>query len=206
MAADRSGSLGGIVLAAGASTRMGCNKLFLELEGQTLLRRVVGRALQADLDPVIVVLGHEAARARRELSRLPCELVINPHYARGMSSSLGSGIGRLPAIAAGALVLLADMPFVTVPMIRTLVGRHRESAAPLVISHYGDVSAPPVLFDRSLFAELQALEGDGCGKRVIERHRSQAIAVPWPVAALTDLDAPEDYERVRRSLEAESRA
>ena len=206
MAADRSGSVGGIVLAAGASTRMGRNKLFLELEGQTLLRRVVGRALQADLDPVIVVLGHEAARARRELSRLPCELVINPHYARGMSSSLRSGIARLPATAAGALVLLADMPFVTVPMIRTLVGRHRESAAPLVISQYGDVSAPPVLYDRSLFAELQALEGDGCGKRVIERHRSQAIALPWPVAALRDLDAPDDYERVRRSLQVESRA
>lgn len=206
MAAERSGPVGGIVLAAGASTRMGRNKLFLELEGQTLLRRVVDRALQADLDPLIVVLGHEAARARGELTRLPCELVINPDYARGMSNSLRSGIGRLPATAAGALVLLADMPFVTAPMLRTLVGRQRESAAPLVISQYGDVNAPPILYDRCLFAELQALEGDGCGKRMIERYRSEAIVVRWPVAALTDLDAPEDYERVRQSLEAEYHA
>jgi molybdenum cofactor cytidylyltransferase len=203
MTAERNRPVAGIVLAAGSSTRMGRNKLFLELGGQTILLRAVTRALAADLEPVIVVLGHEAERARGELAELPCATATNPDYARGMSGSLALGIAQLPAHAPAALVVLADMPFVTSAMLETLVRHYRESSAPLVISQYGEVTAPPILYERSLFAELQAQEGDGCGKRVIRRHRAEAACVPWPGAALRDLDAPEDYEWALRAVEAE---
>jgi molybdenum cofactor cytidylyltransferase len=202
MTAERTGPVAGIVLAAGSSSRMGRNKLFLKLGGQTILLRAVTRALAAALEPVIVVLGHEAERARAELAALPCATVTNPDYARGMSGSLALGIDRLPAHARAAVVVLADMPFVTAPMLEALVRRYRESSAPLVVSQYGEVTAPPILYERSLFAELRAQEGDGCGKRVIQRHRAEAVSVPWPAAALRDLDAPEDYEWARQALEA----
>jgi molybdenum cofactor cytidylyltransferase len=202
MRPERTGSVAGVVLAAGPSTRMGENKLFLLLDGETVLLRAVRRAVAAGLDPVIVVLGHEAERARAELAGLPCLPVVNPDYARGLNASARAGIAAIPARARAAVVLLADMPFVTDRMIATLVERYRESDAPLVISEYGGVQAPPTLYDRSLFAEIGAPEGEGCGKRVVRRHRAEAAVVGWPAAALTDLDRPEDYERVRAEVEA----
>ena len=201
MSSERVGPVAGIVLAAGASTRMGRNKLFVELEGETLLRRAVRRASDAGLDRVIVVLGHEANRVREGLSGLPCEPVFNADYANGVNSSLRTGIRAVSEEAAAAIVVLADMPFVTTAMIATLVEKYRRSAAALVISDYGGVNAPPALYDRSLFGELLSMEGEGCGKQVVKRHRDEALSVSWPVEALTDLDVLEDYERVKALVE-----
>jgi molybdenum cofactor cytidylyltransferase len=93
------------------------------------------------------------------------------------------------------------MPLVTTAMIATLVERYRTSGAPLVISDYGGVNAPPMLYDRSLFDELLSMQGEGCGKQVVKRHRAEALSVVWPQEALTDLDVPEDYDRVKALLE-----
>lgn len=181
---------------------MGRNKLLLELEGESLLKRAVGRAIAAGLHPVVVVLGHDADRAREELSGLDCRPVVNPNYARGVNASLRAGIAALPERVPAAVVMLADMPFVTARMIETLVGRWREASPPLVVSDYEGVNAPPILYDRSLFAELGAMEGEGCGKQVVKRHRSEAVAVSWPAEALSDVDVPEDYERLRSGITA----
>ena len=201
MPAERSGAVAGVVLAAGSSTRMGRNKLFFELDGETLLRRAVRRAIDAGLDPVLVVVGHEAARARAEIAELACTPVDNPDHALGVNRSLRTGISHVPARARAAVVMLADMPFVTTSMVAALVARYRESTAPLVISAYGDVNAPPMLYDRALFPELRKLSGQGCGRQVVRRHRHEAVAVSWPPAALQDIDVPEDYERIRAELE-----
>ena len=201
MPAERGGAVAGVVLAAGSSTRMGRNKLFFELDGETLLRRVVRRAIDAGLDPVLVVVGHEAARARAEFAELACTPVDNPDHALGVNRSLRTGISHVPERARAAVVMLADMPFVTDSMVSTLVARYRESTAPLVISAYGDVNAPPMLYDRALFPELRKLSGQGCGRQVVRRHRHEAVAVSWPPAALQDIDVPEDYERIRAKLE-----
>jgi molybdenum cofactor cytidylyltransferase len=202
MPTDRTGPVAGIVLAAGTSTRMGRNKLFFALEGETLLRRVVRRAAEAGLEPVIVVLGHEADRARGALAGLGCRPIVNADYERGINSSVRAGIRSVPSDAVGAVVVLADMPFVTTSMIATLVERFRDSTMPLVVSDYGGVNAPPALYARSLFDELLSMEGEGCGKQVIRRHRNEALSVSWPADALTDLDVPEDYERVKTTVDA----
>ena len=202
MPSDRVGAVAGVVLAAGTSTRMGQNKLFMDLEGETLVRRVVGRASKAGFDPLIVVLGHEADLVQQALEGLSYRPVLNPEYARGVNSSLRAGIQAVSETAArAAVVVLADMPFVTTAMIETLIEKYRRSEAPLVISEYDGVNAPPMLYDRSLFGELAASEGQGCGKHVVKRHRHQAESASWPVEALMDLDAPEDYERVKASVE-----
>jgi molybdenum cofactor cytidylyltransferase len=204
MPVERTGTVAGVVLAAGSSTRMGKNKLLFDLDGESLVRGAVRRAAAAGLDPVIAVLGHEAERVRRELDGLTpsCLIVVNPAYASGINFSLKAGIAAVPASAGAAVVILADMPFVTAEMIGTLVTRYRESEAPLVISDYEGVNAPPMLYDRMLFEELRAMEGEGCGKQIVRQHRSEAVVVGWPAAALTDLDAPGDYERVQSLLAA----
>jgi molybdenum cofactor cytidylyltransferase len=98
------------------------------------------------------------------------------------------------------VVTLADMPFVTATMIATAIDRYRERGALLVVSDYGGVSAPPTLYDRSLFAEVLALDGAECGRHVVKRHRAETLAVAWPAAALADLDVPDDYERAKTLL------
>jgi len=197
---ERRGPVGGILLAAGTSSRMGGNKLLLALAGETLLRRAARRALQAGLEPLIVVLGHEARRARAELEGLACAAVENPDYEQGITASLRAGLRALPGETQAAVVLLADMPFVTAEMISGLVERYRSSAAPLVVSDYQGVDAPPMLYDRALFGELESTAGGpggGCGRRVVKRHRHEAEVLSWPAAALADCDVPEDYERAR---------
>ena len=190
----------GIVLAAGSSVRMGRNKLLLELAGQSVVRRAVSRALAA-LEPVIVVLGHEADRVRQELAGLSCRIVVNPEHGRGMDTSVRAGVAALPADADAAVMLLADMPLVTPAMLAALVERFRTTGAPLVISRYGPVTAPPHLYPRSLFAELAAA---GSGKAIIGLHRADAEVLTWPAAGLADLDLPADRERVEALLSAQS--
>jgi molybdenum cofactor cytidylyltransferase len=202
MPVERTGAVAGIVLAAGTSTRMGQNKLLFELDGESVVRRAVRVAIASGLDPVIVVLGHEAARVRTELAGLACRSIENPDYERGINGSLKTGVAAVPTSARAAVVMLADMPFVSAEMIATLIAHYRTSTAPLVISDYEGVNAPPMLYDRVLFPELQTMEGEGCGKVVVRRHRAEAAVVAWPVAALTDLDVPDDYARVRAALSA----
>lgn len=195
-----SGPVAGVVLAAGSSSRMGRNKLLLEFEGQTLLRRVVSRTAAAGLEPIIVVVGFEADRAIHEMAGLPCRAVLNQDYQRGLAGSLLVGLRALPAIASAAMVLLADMPYVSTGMLETMVQRYRATGSRLVISNYGGVYAPPILYHRSFFPELEALEGTDAGKDVIHRHLAEAEVVSWSAAALQDLDLPVDYDRARASL------
>jgi molybdenum cofactor cytidylyltransferase len=197
MPAERSGPIAGILLAAGTSSRMGSNKMLFELAGESVLRGAVRRALAGGLSPLVVVLGHEAEKARRELDGLPCQTVVNPNYEQGINSSLKTGVSAVPAEVGGAMVMLADMPFVTSEMVAAMIDRFRSSEAPLVISDYEGVNAPPMLYDRVLFGELLTMTGEGCGRQVVKQHRDEAEVMSWPAVALADLDVPEDYEKVR---------
>ena len=195
-------AVGAVVLAAGSSVRLGRNKLLLELAGETVVRRAVRAAAQARLHPVVVVLGHEAARVRQEVDDLPCRPVVNADHAQGVSTSLRAGVSAIADEVQALVVVLADMPFVTSSMIEALVDRYRASGAPLVISAYGEVTAPPTLYDRSLFAELLSTSGDRCAKQVVRRHREEAAVLSWPDEALRDIDVADDYEHARLRVRA----
>ncbi len=200
MPVERGGTVAGVVLAAGSSSRLGRNKLLLQLGGTSVLRRSAHTALEAGLDPVLVVLGHELDRALAELRGLSVRPVPNPDHAAGINTSLRAGIRAVPADAPAAVVLLADMPLVTADMIRALVERFRAGTAPMVLSSYGGVLAPPTLYARALFPELGAAQGEGCGKRVTKRHRSEAVELSWPASALADIDLPGDVDHARDAL------
>jgi molybdenum cofactor cytidylyltransferase len=189
----------GVVLAAGSSTRMGSNKLLFLLDGEVLVARTVRRAAAAGLDPIVVVLGHEADRVRAALDGVACRPVDNADHRSGQGSSFRRGIAAVPDEASAAVVLLADMPEVTAEMIAAVVALHYETGAPLVLSEYAGISAPPTLYDRSLFAEIAA--GDGCGRQIVERHREGARSVAWPADRLADVDEPRDLERLRAGRE-----
>jgi molybdenum cofactor cytidylyltransferase len=188
-----------IVLAAGSSTRMGRNKLLLEVGGESLVRRAVRAAIAGGVDEVVVVLGHDEDRVRAELDGLECRPVVNPDHAEGAGTSVRTGVRHVQG-ADALVVVLADMPFVTAEMIGGLVQRYRATRPPLVVSHYGDVQAPPTLYDRALFEELLAIPGERCAKQVVRRHEGEAEVVAWAAAALRDIDVPADYDDVRAEL------
>lgn len=197
MSADRPRPpVAGILLAAGMSTRMGTNKMLLEIDGESLLRRTTKRGLEAGLDPLFVVLGHEAKRAQEEIADLPCDVVINEEYERGIASSLRAGVAALSPECGAAVVFLADMPHVTPKMLAALVSHYVRTGARLVASQYGEVKAPPVLYDASLFPELSAVSDARCAQQVVKRHLDEAVVLAWPEARLEDLDRPEGLARL----------
>ena len=189
----------GVILAAGASRRMGTNKMLLELAGESLVRRAAKRALGAGLSPVVVVIGHEADRLRAELKDLPLEFAVNPDYTGPTSGSLHQGLNKLGPDVNAAVIMLGDMVRVTAETLAMLIAAARGTAAPLVVSRYGDVTAPPLLFRRALFAELLAWTGEGCGKAVVQAHKHEAMYVDRPEALLADVDTPEDFAAVKKS-------
>ncbi len=189
----------GIVLAAGSSTRMGRNKLLLDVDGETLVRRAVRLAGEAGLDPVILVTGRFREAVEREVEDLDCAPTFNSDHETGIQTSVACGVAAVPADSGAAVVMLPDMPFVTAHMVRTLMERHAETDAPLVVSRYGEVNAPPILYGRGLFGEISRMRA-GCGREVVRRHHERAIHVDWPAERLRDLDRPDEYESVRRAL------
>lgn len=189
--------IAGVVLAAGRSTRMGVNKLLLPVEGEHLVRRVARVAIEGGLDPVLVVLGHDAAHVATALAGLACLVVPNPRHALGLNTSLDAALAALNPDVNAAMVLLADMPGVTAPMVRALVARRLDARPPVVAARYGGVVAPPVLWDRALFGELRGGEGDGRGREVLARHAGEVSFVELPASAGADLDAPADLEGAR---------
>ncbi len=188
--------VGAVVLAAGASTRMGTPKQLLRFKGETLLRRAALAALDAGCRPVVVVTGAHAARAREELRGLGVLEVENELWETGMASSVRAGIGAVAESDADAVVLmLCDQPHVTSEIINTLTDAHRATGCGVVASVYGEGFGVPALFGRSLFDELLQLEGAAGAKQVIKSHAREAHFVPFPEGE-TDVDTPEDFARL----------
>ena len=191
-----SGTIAGVLLAAGTSSRFGRNKVLLELDGEPLLARAARRAGEAGLEPLVVVIGHEAERARAALGGVRCAVVEHPGFAAGMATSLAAGVRALPPAVDGVVVLLADMPLVGPEVVRALVERRRATGAPVVASRYGGVVAPPTFFEAALFPALLAGQGDGGARALVAAQGERARFVDLPAGALLDLDGPGDLERL----------
>jgi molybdenum cofactor cytidylyltransferase len=191
-----------VVLAAGRSSRMGAHKLLLPLGDRPVVAHSVGAALGSRLRPVIVVLGHEAARVRAVLPEGDLRVVENAAYADGMSTSLRAGIDALPEVASGAIVMLADQPLLSSDHLDRIADAAEASGAPIVVATYAGRRGNPVYFARELFAELRGVAGDEGGRAVIARHSAGVHTVEFgdPILA-QDLDEPADYERVRAAWE-----
>lgn len=187
-----------VILAAGASTRMGRNKLLLPVDGEPMVHRAARRALAAGLAPVVVVLGHESDRVREALADLDVAFVASSDPTGPTSASLHAGLRALGPAVNATVVMLSDMVHVTEAMLRALVEDSARGTAPLEVSRYGEVLAPPLLFRRALWPELLAWQGEGCGKAVVRAHRDEAGLHDWPEAALQDIDTPGDYEALAR--------
>ncbi len=186
-----------VVLAAGASSRMGTHKLLLPLQGEPLVRRVVRAVAGAGFEDVLIVVGHEHETVLQALEGLDLRHAVNLNYASGMGSSFRVAIEALPASSA-AMFALADQPLLASADYRKLIDTYRERQGGIVSVRYGDVTAPPHLFDRAYFPELARLEHGA--RPVLQRHTEQTTILRFVPELLLDVDTPEDYERAKALL------
>ncbi|HEY7291168.1 MAG TPA: nucleotidyltransferase family protein [Vicinamibacterales bacterium] len=189
-----------IVLAAGRSTRMGRPKAALKLDARdTFLTRIVRTFLEAGVDDVVVVLGHDAEIVAESFmaAGLPARFALNAHYDRGQLSSLQAGLAVVdrPGIAA-VLLTLVDVPLVSASTIRAVLERYQQTHAPIVRPVNGDRHGHPLLIDRSLFDSLRAGEDASGAKPIVRAHASAAGDVTVEdEGAFLDIDTPEEYSR-----------
>jgi molybdenum cofactor cytidylyltransferase len=182
-----------VVLAAGASSRMGAQKLLLPLGDEPLVRRVVRQILDAGFDDVLVVAGYQHEAVLAALHGLEIRHALNPEYATGMGSSFRAAIGALPDSAA-AMFALADQPLLTAADYRRLLDTYRAEPRGIVSVRYGDVTAPPHLY----FPALLRLQHGA--RSVLQQHADRTTVLHFPPELLLDVDTPEDYERARALL------
>jgi molybdenum cofactor cytidylyltransferase len=189
-------SIGAIILAAGSGTRFGAQKMLAPYAGRPLVSHVVAAVQQAGIDPITVVVPPGSAIVF-ELARFPVVFAVNHAAETGIASSIRTGIQALPAESEAVLIALGDQPTVTSTYLRRLVAEHAASTAPISASDYDGILAPPAIFDRAVFAELLALDGDMGARRVIDREPGRVHRVRV-VDRFVDVDTPEDLARLER--------
>ena len=192
-------NVGAVVLAAGGSARFAKPKQLAIFRGETLVRRIVAVANEAECVPIVVVVGREAAQITSELAGLPVSIIEHPNWSKGLGSSIAVGLKHALRIVANldaAILLTCDQPFVNATTLRQLIQLHLENRTTIVASAYAETLGIPALFGRSCFADLLQLRGDMGAKGVILARRNDVTPFDFPAAAI-DIDTAADYEKLR---------
>jgi molybdenum cofactor cytidylyltransferase len=192
-------SCASILLAAGASTRLGKPKQLLQVGGESLLRRAARIALEAGSSPSLVVLGASAAMVRNELNGLAVQTLINAEWREGVGSSLRCAIHAVlarPSPPGAVLMLVCDQPNVTVELLRALIAQHAGRRDAIVASRYQGILGVPAVFGSAFFTELAALSGDRGARQVIARHAAEASYLDFPGGEF-DVDTLADESALR---------
>jgi len=197
--------LAGILLAAGLGTRMGKGmgqkikvpKQLLPLAGRPVLEQVIQNGLAAGLDPLILVLGHEAPNIREVVDVSRVHVVVNPGYKTGMASSIRAGLGAVATRCDGsgcdgAMFLLGDQPLVDTDVLLRLIRAFTGKG--IVIPTFQGRQGNPVIFSAGFFPQLQQLKGDVGGRVLFDAYPEAICRVPVETNGVCfDLDTPEDY-------------
>jgi molybdenum cofactor cytidylyltransferase len=191
--------IAGIILAAGASSRMGSPKALLEYRGESFVERLV-RVLSRVCDPVIVVVGYHADAVRSPIEGR-AQIVVNPAPERGQLSSLQTALAALPAGAEGFLFTPVDSPAVEIETVERVASefRRRDPQALFVIPRYHGKRGHPVFAAPAIARELLALPATGQARDIVHGHVAQTVYVDVDdPGILTDIDDPEAYEHLKK--------
>ncbi len=189
------GTVAGIVLAAGASRRMGRCKLLLPWRGRPVLDHVLRAARASGIGPRILVLGHEAAAIRTALDLAGFAVLENPDYPAGQSTSMRVGLLAAPAGCTGYLFLLGDQPGITAAFIDGLLALHAREPDRILVPTVAGHRTSPVLFPAGMRGALLAITGDQGGRPLLDAHPDLVRPVPVDDPGLVrDVDEPADLE------------
>jgi molybdenum cofactor cytidylyltransferase len=192
----------GIILAAGSSSRFGAIKQLLPWKRTNLVNTVIETATLAGLDPMIVVLGSNADQIRASLDESLAQIVINPDWETGQSTSLKAGLKAIKTEVCGAIFLLADQPHLSVNLVAA-VAEEGIRTEKVVIPVINDRRANPVYFPASCFYLFKGLNGDVGGRQIVSE--CPHTTIPWLDEWMAkDVDTPENYEELSEHFWKES--
>jgi molybdenum cofactor cytidylyltransferase len=187
--------IAGLLLAAGGAKRFGAQKLLAPLEGAALVCHAALHLADA-VDELVIVVGSEAELVRGALHDVPAVVVENTGWRQGIASSIRCGIAALPTSTQAVIVALGDEPRIDSESMRLVTARWVASRAPIVSARYRGRRGHPVLFDRCVFDELSALDGDSGARTVIERRADDVVYVDVDAERPADVDTTDDLERM----------
>ena len=194
-------SCGIIILAAGASTRLGKPKQLLQYRGKTLLAHAINEAVNSNADAVVVVLGKDANLFKKEIDERKIRVAINSSWEEGMASSLRLGMDTLlkdkPYIDA-VIFMVCDQPHISSSVLNELIITQQKTTKQIVTSNYGDSMGPPALLHKKYFEELMKLSGDAGARKIIQKNMNDVATILFPEGNI-DIDTEEDYENLKNS-------
>jgi len=188
----------GLVLAAGASVRYGSPKQLLPYGGGVLLDAVLATARASSLDQIIVALGGAAAEVREVVDTTGCDVVENPDFGSGCSSSIASALPALGPDTDVLVLLLGDQPGVRPESVRRLLEGRGDAV--IAVCRYDDGIGHPFAFSRTTFADLAGLHGDKGVWRLLDQRSAEVAEVSVAGRIPVDVDTEEDYDRVLAEL------
>jgi molybdenum cofactor cytidylyltransferase len=191
-----------IILAAGASRRLGQPKQLVRVGEETLLGRAIRLAKEADAGPILVVLGADLARIRESISGDQVIVVPNDLWEQGISSSIQAGLQALDVKvphSAGVMVMTCDQPRLTAEHLRVLRETFDQQKEEVIVtSSYAGIDGVPAVFPRCVFTRLRSLRGDEGARRIIANPPCGVVSIPFAGGEL-DIDLPEDLARLKRT-------
>jgi molybdenum cofactor cytidylyltransferase len=196
-------SCGLIILAAGASTRLGQPKQLLTWQQQPMLQHMIEIAWQANTGPMLVVLGANAHHLQPITNKKEAQAVFNPDWKEGIASSIRCGLEAIQQCSQqidAVIFMVCDQPYVTAPLLKELVKEHQQTGKKIIASQYADTLGIPALFDKSLFTALLQLKGDTGAKKIMQQYSNEVQAVAFPMGHI-DIDTAADYENLQKSTQ-----
>lgn len=194
-------SCGIVILAGGASTRLGRPKQLLQYRGKTLLNHAVNEAINAKADAVVVILGKNADLFEGEIDNQEVSVVINKNWKEGMASSVRLGLDTLlkskPYIDA-VILMVCDQPHISSSVLNELITKQQKTTKQIVTCNYGESIGPPALFHKKYFRDLAKLNGDVGARNIIEQNMHDVAMILFPEGNI-DIDTEDDYEALKKS-------
>lgn len=186
-----------VVLAAGASSRLGSPKQLLELEGKPVLQHVIDAVGSSHADEVIVVLGHDAGRITSAL-KIPRNgrTIVNEKHSAGQSTSVLAGLDAAHPDTEAAVVVLGDQPRLQPRMVNRVIEAFLSRRAPFVRAAFSGSPGHPLLIARSEWATLSTISGDKGAREVIAKS-TFVEDVELGGDPLQDIDTWKDYESLK---------
>ena len=187
-----------IILAAGASSRLGRPKQNLIYNEKTLLQHSIDVALASKSSIVVLVLGSNMTTINPEVSHKKLHITINDNWSEGMSSSIKCGLEKLLKLdseISEVLLMLCDQPFVDAHLINKLIDERQKSGKRIAACSYAKTLGTPAIFYSSLFPELLSLNGSQGAKNLIKKYLEEVVSVPFPLGEI-DIDTMDDFDNL----------
>ena len=190
-----------ILLAAGASSRMGTSKALLEWKGETLIESRIKTLLTTN-QSLVVVLGSKAEHILPYVEKLKCDYVVNEDWESGMSTSIAFGVKNLikeHQPLDGVLITTIDQPLVDRDHLLKMIALFKKNHRQIIVSKSNKGwTGIPVLFDSYYTSELCELTGDAGAKSIVQKHSDNLLRVMGG-ENLVDVDTPKQYEELKKS-------